>query len=67
MLALVSLTVAVAVMSLGRGLLRLLPVLCGVAAGYAAALGRVDFSGIAEAPWGALPPNLVHRHLPCVA
>ena len=69
LLALVSLGVAVAVMSWGRGLLRLLPVLCGVAAGYAAAaaLGRVDFSGIAEAPWVALPPNLVHWHLPRVA
>ena len=66
LLALVSLAAALAAMSSGRGLLRLLPVLCGVAVGYAAAaaLGRVDFSGIAAAPWFALPPNLVHLHLP---
>ncbi|MBR3583710.1 MAG: uracil permease [Kiritimatiellae bacterium] len=69
LLALVSLAVAVAVMSWGRGLPRLLPVVAGVGAGYAvaAALGRVDVSGIAAAPWFALPPNLAHPHLPRVA
>lgn len=66
LLALVSLAAALAAMSWGRGMLRLLPVLCGVAVGYAAAaaLGRVDFSAIESAPWFALPPNLVHLHLP---
>ncbi len=48
-------TVAVAVFA--RGLLRLLPILAGVAAGYVAAVvaGLVDFSAIAAAPWFALP------------
>lgn len=66
LLAGVSLAVAVAVMSWGRGLLRLLPVAAGVAAGYAvaAALGRVDYSGVAAAPWVALPSNLAHPRMP---
>lgn len=40
--------------------------MAGVAVGYAvaAALGRVDFSGVASAPWFALPPNLAHPQLP---
>jgi uracil permease len=69
LLALVSLASAVAVMTWGRGLPRLLPVVAGVGAGYAAAaaLGRVDVSGIAAAPWFALPPNLAHPHLPHLA
>lgn len=48
-------TVAVAVFA--RGLLRLLPILAGVAAGYLAAVvaGLVDFSVVAAAPWFALP------------
>lgn len=69
LLALVSLASAVAVMTWGRGLPRLLPVVAGVGAGYAAAaaLGRMDVSGIAGAPWFALPPNLAHPHLPHLA
>ena len=65
-LALVSLATAMAVISWGRGLFRLLPVVAGVAVGYAlaAARGLVDFSGIAAAPWLALPPNLAHPKLP---
>jgi len=48
-------TVAVAVFA--GGLLRLLPILAGVAAGYVAAIvaGMVDFSIIAAAPWFAVP------------
>lgn len=66
LLALVSLAAAIATMMWGRGLLRLLPVVCGVAAGYAlaAALGRVDYSGLAAAPWIGLPANLAHPRLP---
>lgn len=65
-IALASLAAAVAVVSWGRGMFRLLPMLAGVAAGYAlaAALGKVDFSGIAAAPWFALPANLAHPRLP---
>ncbi len=56
LLAFVSLAVAVAVMSWGRGLPRLLPVVAGVGAGYAvaAALGRVDVSGIADPVVGGI-------------
>lgn len=41
----------------GRGWLRLVPILVGLSAGYLVAfpLGMVDFSGIAEAPWFAIP------------
>ncbi|MEB3883671.1 uracil-xanthine permease family protein [Lyngbya sp. CCY1209] len=41
----------------GRGWLRLVPILVGLSAGYIVAfpLGMVDFSGIAEAPWFAIP------------
>src|SRR5690606_28558790 len=48
-------TVAVAVFA--HGLLRLLPILSGVAAGYVAAVlfGLVDFGAVAAAPWFALP------------
>ncbi|MBQ9343912.1 MAG: uracil-xanthine permease [Kiritimatiellae bacterium] len=69
LLACVSLAVSIAVMMWGRGLLRLLPVVCGIAAGYvlAVALRRVDFAGIAAAPWVALPSNLLHPHLPRLA
>lgn len=69
LLTIVSLAAAVVALSWGRGLLRLLPIVVGVAVGYAvaAALGRVDFSGVASAPWFALPPNLVHPQLPRLA
>ena len=41
----------------GRGLFRLVPILAGIAVGYALAwlLGVVDFSPIAAAPWLAMP------------
>lgn len=41
----------------GRGIFRLIPILCGVAVGYALAVlfGVVDFSNVAAAPWLALP------------
>ncbi|MFA6584625.1 MAG: solute carrier family 23 protein [Elusimicrobiaceae bacterium] len=53
--------VAAAVSIYLRGFLRLLPVLCGVLAGYALALalGEVDYVAIAKiatAPWFGLPP-----------
>lgn len=41
----------------GRGLFRLVPILAGIAVGYALAwlLGVVDFSPISAAPWLAMP------------
>lgn len=49
---------AVALFSiLGRGMLRLLSILCGLAVGYAMALvlGLVDFSPVIDAPWLRVP------------
>lgn len=41
----------------GRGMLRLVPILCGIVVGYLVALGfgLVDFTRIAAAPWFAVP------------
>ncbi|PTU74667.1 uracil-xanthine permease family protein [Pseudomonas mangrovi] len=56
-IAMTSLTVTLLVAVLGRGLLRLVPILAGVIAGCAMAfaLGRIDLSAAAAAPWLALP------------
>ena len=42
---------------LGKGLLRLIPILCGIAVGYVLALvfGYVDFSGVSKAAWFSVP------------
>ncbi len=55
--ATVSLVAVVLFSILGRGLLRLLSILCGVAVGYmlALALGLVDFSPVVDAPWVRMP------------
>ena len=52
-----SLAVTVLVAIRGRGLLKLVPILCGIGAGYAASLflGLVDFAPVAAAPWFAMP------------
>ncbi|WP_428562593.1 MAG: uracil-xanthine permease family protein [Solidesulfovibrio sp. DCME] len=52
-----SLAVTVTVAIYGRGMLRLLPILSGIGAGYALSLvlGIVDFSAVAAAPWFAVP------------
>ena len=64
LLAFVSL--AVCVLSMGRGLMKLVPVICGIVSGYIVAicLGVVDFSHVEAAPWLALPPALSDFHLP---
>ena len=48
-------TVLVAVFA--RGFLKLVPILCGVAAGYVAAIlfGLVDFAAVGAAPWFVMP------------
>ncbi|MES1931079.1 xanthine/uracil permease [Salinisphaera shabanensis T35B1] len=53
----VSLAVTVAVSLFARGFLSLVPILCGVVAGYLISLpfGLVDFAPIAAAPWFAMP------------
>ncbi|PJF00266.1 uracil-xanthine permease family protein [Prevotella intermedia] len=66
LLAGISLTVAILVLTLGKGLIKLVPVVCGIVAGYIAAvcMGEVDFTNVAAAPWFALPPALADFHLP---
>lgn len=69
LLALIALVVAVVIMIFGRGLLKLLPVLGGVIVGYivAVCLGRVDFAGVVDAPWFALPSNIRDPQMPKIA
>jgi uracil permease len=57
LLAAISLTTTIIVSVFAGGMLRLVPILSGVVAGYIAAifLGVVDLSGIANAPWFAMP------------
>lgn len=66
LLAFISLLTAILVLTLGRGLLKLVPVICGIIAGYIVACltGQVDFSGVETAPWFSLPGALAHFHLP---
>jgi uracil permease len=55
--SLVSLGVTVLASLFGRGFMRLVPILCGLIAGYglSLALGLVDFSRVTAAPWFAVP------------
>ena len=66
LLAFISLITAILVLTLGKGLVKLLPVVIGIAVGYVVALcmGLVDLSAVATAPWFALPPSLAHFQLP---
>lgn len=56
-LALITLTVAVLTVILGRGFLKLIPIFVALFVGYIAAMvmGKVDYSVIAEAPVIAMP------------
>ncbi len=66
LLAFISLITAILVLTFGRGLLKLVPVVLGITAGYIVALcmGLVDLSGVADAPWFALPSSIYPFHLP---
>ena len=56
-LAFVALGTVIACNIWGKGMVKILPILIGVVVSYtvAAALGEVDFSGVAAAPWVGLP------------
>jgi uracil permease len=56
-ISLSALIVTMFVTLLGKGILRLLPIMCGVIAGYVVALlfGVVNFAPVANAPWFAIP------------
>lgn len=60
-LALISLATAVIVSLKAKGLLKLIPIFCGIGVGYLAALFfyEVDLSGVCEAAWFKLP-KFVH-------
>ncbi len=66
LLAFISLLTAILVLVLGRGLLKLVPVVCGIIVGYIVAwfMGLVNVSAVADAPWFALPPSIIHFQLP---
>lgn len=66
LLAGISLSVAILVLTLSKGLIKLVPVVCGIVVGYIVAVcaGDVDFAKVAVAPWFALPPALADFHLP---
>lgn len=55
--SMITLAVTVLVLILGKKLLRLIPILCGIFAGYIIAipLGMVDLSPVGEAAWLAVP------------
>jgi uracil permease len=55
--AFIALAVTMLVALLGKGILRLLPIFCGIVAGYIAALfaGIVDFTSFTNAPLFAIP------------
>jgi len=66
LLAFISLGTAVIVLTFGRGLLKLLPVICGIFVGYICAIlmGEVNFDSVRAAPWFALPSSISDFHLP---
>ena len=66
LLALISLMTAILVLVLGRGLIKLVPVVCGIVVGYIVSvlMGLVDFSAVSSAPWFALPTSITHFKLP---
>lgn len=66
LLAFISLITAIIVLVVGKGLIKLVPVVCGIIVGYIVALclGLVDLSAVSNAPWFALPPSISHFQLP---
>jgi len=56
-IAAISLFTTIAVSVFGKGLLKLIPIMAGILAGYAASLayGIIDFTPVAQASWLALP------------
>lgn len=69
LLALISLATAIIVLVLGKGLLKLVPVVCGIIVSYVVAwlMGLVDMSALSTAPWFALPSSIAHFQLPQLA
>lgn len=68
LLAAISLITAIIVLTFGKGLLKLVPIVCGIIVGYVVAIGMglVDFEPVKQASWFALPNSLAHFHLPAI-
>lgn len=66
LLAIISLLVSITILTYCKGLFGLIPVVGGIVVGYiaAAAMGLIDYSGIVDAPWFALPQNIGNPILP---
>lgn len=66
LLAFIALITAICVLTYTKGLIKLVPVVCGIIVGYIVAcfMGIVDFSAVKAAPWVALPNALVNFHFP---
>jgi len=62
-LSAVALVVTLLATLFGRGLIKLIPILCGLGAGYLVGLlmGIVDFSPVQSAPWFAIPDFVAPR------
>ena len=56
-ISMISLAVTVLIAIKGRGMLKLIPIVCGIVAGYVVSLfmGIVDFAPVAAAPWFKMP------------
>ncbi len=61
LISMIALVTTLLVMLLGRGTLRLIPILVGIVVGYAVslALGVVNFTPVLEAPWLAVPDFVI--------
>jgi uracil permease len=66
LLAILSLAVSITILTYARGLFQLIPVVGGIIVGYivAMSMGLVDFTGINDAQWFALPQNIAHPIIP---
>ena len=69
LLAFISLITAIIVLTFAKGMLKLVPVVCGIIVGYVVAVGMglIDFTPVREAPWLALPQSIAHFQLPHLA
>ena len=56
-ISLITLSVVLLTTLLGKGIFRLLPILCGIVVGYIVSMmfGLVNFDAVAAAPWFAMP------------
>jgi uracil permease len=61
LIAVISLATTILIFLMARGTLRLIPVICGLVAGYLVSIpfGIIDFSIVADAPWIAVPKFVV--------